>query len=173
MRIHFSSSQIRSNMSIICKNIHGIFHGIIQLNELEPFVTRIYKGRPTMLKYSQNGITLLIFTSLKFRLMGKSDHLFVLDDFISKISAKFQVSYEILSISYSARVQLSIAHINLYKLNREHFYHEPELFPCASLRHECKENVNVFSSGVCIVNGLVDLKRIDVLTAKLLSHLSL
>ena len=65
-------------MTVECCIFHGrlIFSDdvLIRLEDLEKFSTKFYNHRPRMIKYRNQGITILIFTSFKFRAMGKGNH---------------------------------------------------------------------------------------------------
>jgi len=139
-----------------CTNVHGklsILQKNIQLEDLKPFTSKFYNHRPRMLKYNKDGISILIFTSLCFRIMGKGEkHEQVMQEFIRSLPWSCHVS--ILSKSMTMTYQLPIYHINLHNLNRDYFQVELELFPAAKLLHSQKSHVNIFHSGKVVLLGM-------------------
>ena len=156
----------------MCTNYHGrsLIPPNLQLKDLEPFATQYYNHRPTMIKYYHDGVTLLIFTSFKFRLMGAGNqHLFVLSKFLEMLPVKIEIGEY--HVTYTVSYQLPIKHVNLHKLSPEYFHYEPELFPSAYLRHEGREHVNIFASGKTLMTGIRDLARVNVLIQQIMNHL--
>jgi TATA-box binding protein (TBP) (component of TFIID and TFIIIB) len=153
-------------MKIVCKILHGQLiapHGeIISLENLSPFAHVFYQHKPRMLKYHQNEITLLIFTSLRFRLMGKGDaHMQVVEDFLHLLPWNMCVSTRI-------QVNMTVTHkleqnVNLHKLlhNNNRFSAELELFPAAKFIHNGSEHVNIFHTGRIVITGVRDINKIQ------------
>lgn len=150
-------------MKVVCSNYHGVFsfpQDNVQFQDLITFGHKFYKHRPHMIKYQKDGITLLIFTSLRFRVMGKGEsHIQVLEDFLRSLPWRSQFSS--LTNSMTITHQLPLDHINLNKLNKKYFQLELELFPAAKLLHSGREHMNVFHSGKIIILGARDVNSVS------------
>lgn len=150
-------------MIVVCTNYHGLLsfpHKNVQLSDLISFGHKFYSHRPKMVKYQNDGITLLIFTSLRFRLMGKGDfHKRVLETFLQSLPWISQISA--MTSSMTITHQLPLDHINLHKLDKNYFQLEMELFPAAKLLHSGREHVNVFHTGKIIIIGVRDMRRVS------------
>ena len=151
-------------MLVECRNYHGLLsfpRRSVRLVDLVPYASKYYNHRPTMVTYRDEGVTLLIFTSFKFRLMGKGEkHKRVLQDFLRKLPWKARVS----EMSCTMTVSHSLnTHINLHTLDRTHFQVELELFPAAKLRHSGREHVNVFHTGKLMITGVRDVRHVQAL----------
>lgn len=159
-------------MHVVCRVCHGIlkFLNDTCLKDMEKFATKFYKHRPYMIKYHDKGITLLIFTSFKFRLMGKGDlHVQVLEDFLRKLpwKSKFSITTSNMTIAHHLPETL----INLHKLSRQHFQVEMELFPAAKLIHPRQEHVNLFHTGHIVITGVHDLTDAQTLIDTVSNHI--
>jgi TATA-box binding protein (TBP) (component of TFIID and TFIIIB) len=114
-----------------------------------------------MIKYHQHGVTLLIFTSLRFRLMGKGEaHMQLLEDFLLRLPWTIRVATRI-------QVNMTVTHqleqcVNLHKLSHNNrFSTELELFPAAKFIHNGSEHVNVFHTGRLVITGVRDINKIQ------------
>lgn len=152
-------------MIVSCSNYHGALtfpYENVQFKDLIKFGDRFYSHRPHMIKYQKDGITLLIFTSLKFRLMGKGCcHIQVLKNFLHSLPWYSQIGP--LTNSMTIVHQLPIQHINLYNLNKKYFQVELELFPAAKLLHSGREHVNIFHTGKIIMVGVRNVNNVTPL----------
>ena len=161
-------------MLVVCMNYHGSLtfpENKIKLEDLIPYTTKFYNHRPRMIKYHKNGITILVFTSLRFRLMGKGDiHKQILQDFLHMLPWKSHVGEMTCSMTVSH--QLPVKHINLHKLDRRYFQVEMELFPAAKLIHKGHEHVNIFHSGKLIITGVRELPSIVPLIDHIMLHIN-
>lgn len=139
------------------------------LEDFIPIATKFYDHRPRMIKFASCGITILVFTSLRFRLMGKGEnHLSVLSEFLTlaKVEAR-NVTLTTMTITHRIPYQ-----INLHKLDPRHFYMDSELFPAARWIHDGRENFNIFHSGSIVITGVKDIYNLESqLIPKLLSQL--
>ena len=163
-------------MKVVCKILHGQLlpnHGeIITLEKLSHFTHVFYQHRPRMLKYNKNGVTLLIFTSLRFRLLGKGEaHLQLLEDFLLHLPWTIRVATQI-------QVNMTVTHqlekcVNLHRLSHNNrFSTELELFPAAKFIHTGREHVNVFHTGRIVITGVRDInKSQNILLPNLLLHI--
>ena len=114
---------------------HGTlsFPETVCLEDLVPYATQFYNHRPRMIKIRKEGVTLLIFTSMKFRLLRKGDqHVQILHEFLQSLPWKSCISEMTTHMTVSH--QLSMTNINLHKLDYRDFSVEMELFPAAKLR---------------------------------------
>ena len=76
------------NMKVECIMHHGTlsFPETVCLEDLVPYASKFYNHRPRMIKVRKEGVTLLIFTSMKFRLLGKGDqHVQILHEFLRSL----------------------------------------------------------------------------------------
>ena len=147
-------------MKVVCQIYRGQLSADCTLEQLEPFATNFYSHRPRMIRFRLNGITLLIFTSFRFRLMGRGDqHLAVLHSFLKKLPWQLKVSNLHLSTS---TVVHDLGHsVNLYSLESDHFFVELEIFPAAIFRHGGKEHINVFHTGRLVITGVQNFDKIN------------
>ena len=87
-----------------------------------------------MIKVRKEGVTLLIFTSMKFRLLGKGDqHVQILHEFLQSLPWESCISE--VNTHMTVSHQLATTNINLHKLDYRDFSVEMELCPAAKLRH--------------------------------------
>ena len=162
-------------MKVECCIYHGRLtllprNAEVRLEDLEKYSTKFYSHRPRMIKYRKHGITILIFTSFKFRVMGKGDHhARILEEFLHSLPWKSTISEMTRNMTVSHH--LPNTNINLHKLDRDHFQVEMELFPAAKLIHAGSEHVNVFHSGNIVMTGVCELSRADHLIELVLSHI--
>ena len=160
------------------KAVCCIYHGSLtftndntKLEDLIPFATQFYNHRPRMISYKKDDITLPIFTSFKFRLMGKGGHHhLILHDFLAKIPWKCHINSK-MTMNMTITHQLLSTHINLHKLNRHYFQVEMELFPAAKLIHNGREHVNVFHNGHIIITGVRNLENVQSLINQVLKRI--
>src|ERR1700743_648037 len=103
-------------MKIVCQIYRGQLTGECSLDQLAPYATNFYSYRPRMLRFRRNGITLLIFTSLRFRLMGGGDqHITVLREFLKRVP--WQLKASSLQMSAFTVVHSLDQTINIHKLD--------------------------------------------------------
>ena len=118
------------------------------------YAQKQFLHRPTMAKFRHQGVTILIFTSLKCRSMGLPDHCNnnleailtrhkeILHDFIT---TTFPWTLQLQNVSLStATATHQISHP--VQLNTDYFMFEPELFSGAKLRMTESAHVNVFGN---------------------------
>lgn len=160
-------------MKVICRIYRGQLFSEreLRLEDLAPFATHFYQHRPRMIKYRNANVTLLIFTSLRFRLMGSGEsHWQVLNDFLHSLPCgeELKVKKEDLVLSgMTVTHQLSRKNINLRSLN-EDFRVELELFPAAQWLHgRGKEHINVFHTGSVVITGVTSIDKAEQLIAQL------
>ena len=165
-------------LSFIMKTVCCIYHGSLtfpnnstRLEDLIPFGTQFYNHRPRMIRYKKDDITLLIFTSFKFRLMGKGEnHLIILHEFMSKLPWKCHAKSN-MTLNMTITHQLLSTHINLHKLNRHYFQVEMELFPAAKLIHCGREHVNIFHNGHIVITGARNMENAQYLINQVLKRI--
>lgn len=154
---------INKNINNVCM-LERLRDYFLHLKPIEN--VNLYKNRPQMLKIKiEPGITLLIFKSLKFRLMvskRKTDRIIDTKLLDRNLPRQFWVeNFELQS--QTIVFQLPFNSVNLYKLSSNFFCFEPELFPAARLIFKSNENnqkterykecVNVFASGKVVITG--------------------
>ena len=122
-----------------------------------------------MIKYHKNGVTLLLFTTFKFRLMGPGqEHRQILKEFLTQLPWIASVGEMTVNMTVSHQLPDGV-HVNLWKLEEEAFQKEMELFPAAKLIHEGREHVNVFHSGHIVITGVRDLNRVEPLLDRVIA----
>lgn len=116
-----------------------------ELSKLQYF--KVYRGRPTMLKFKHQNNTILIFTSKKCRIMGCGDQ----DQTLTLLSeiTKGQIrekTIQSLTVVYNLpnKVNLYMSPINF----------EPELFCAGYLKFENGIHLNIFASGKLVFTGV-------------------
>ena len=140
--------------------LRGELKSLCSLEDLIPFGTHFYDHRPRMIKFTRHGITLLVFTSLRFRLMGKGEHhKSVLAEFLNSIPWKIEAKN--LKLSTMTLTHGIPYQINLHKLYRQPFSLDSEQFPAARWIHEGRENFNVFHSGCIVITGVTDINKTE------------
>ena len=151
-------------MRVECRNYHGSISvpgHMVSLEDLVPYASKFYNHKPRMVTYCKEGVTILIFTSLKVRLMGKGEsHKRVLHEFLRSLPWKARIGEMNCTMTVSHSLEMCI---NLHKLDRRHFQVELELFPAASLIHSGREHVNVFHNGKVVVTGVRDVWHVPPL----------
>jgi hypothetical protein len=158
-------------MSVVNRIVRGELNPVpnITIEALIPYMSKYYCHKPKMVKYHCRGVTLLIFTSFKFRLMGGGwSHEQILQEFLQQLPFKINVLN--LRLSTMTLVHDLKQTINLHKLCPPYFSYEPELFPAAKLIHSGRENVNVFHSGKVVVTGMKDINKFQFYLLPLLSR---
>ena len=137
---------------------------IITLEDLAPYAHTFYQHKPRMIKYRHEGITILIFTSLRVRLMGGGEtHAAVLRLFLDSLPWPIAVVGTELRLS-----NMTVTHhlpfcLNLHKLisHHKHFSTELEIFPAAKFLHGGREHVNVFHTGRIVITGVRDINNVE------------
>lgn len=164
-------------MKVVCRVMSGqlLLLGAdkIVLEQLAPYAQRFYQHKPRMIKYRSEGVTLLVFTSLRFRLMGGGEnHMRVLHEFLQRLPWNLFVS----DINVST---MTVTHhlgmrVNLHKLDARHFSSELELFPASVWLHGIgRENVNIFHTGRIVITGVRSINKVEThLLPRLLPLLS-
>jgi TATA-box binding protein (TBP) (component of TFIID and TFIIIB) len=114
--------------------------------------SKLYTGRPTMLKYRVEGITILLFRSGNVRLMGGgTNHSQALDHILRILTnASLQSPLKLMSMTWVYHLPFKI---NLHMLDYPTFMTELELFPASKFLHNGKEHANIFSSGKVVITG--------------------
>lgn len=146
----------------------------LSLEDFMPFAHVKFINRPTMAKFYYEGVTILIFTSLKCRSMGLplnctndldliiARHKEIIFDF----TCKFPWALELRDVSLStATVTHQMPFI--VSLQADYFTFEPELFCGAKLKINDRAHVNVFISGKVVCLGVKSKEHVQ----KLLSYL--
>lgn len=157
-------------MKVVCQNVSGQLYSEKRLEDFVPYAERFYSHRPRMVKFHhRDGITLLIFTSLRFRLMGKGEnHMKVLHEILKRLP--WSVTYGSIHLN-SMTVTHQLPHpVNLYRLNRDHFRVEHEIFPAAEWIHDSNEHFNVFHSGCVVITGVKCLHKTETILLPRLVH---
>jgi hypothetical protein len=147
-------------MLITCRILRGQLQSEQTLEEFAPFAHSFYQHRPKMVKYRKDGITLLIFTNLKFRLMGGGcSHIVVLEEFLRNLPWK--VDFGSLRLSTMTATHQLDGFVNLHKLNRKKFMVEQEIFPAAKWLHGGREHFNIFHTGRVVITGIKDINKVE------------
>jgi TATA-box binding protein (TBP) (component of TFIID and TFIIIB) len=154
-------------MQVVCRIFQGQFipgsessGHVIRLEDFFPFATTVYNHKPYMVKYRQQGITLLIFNNLKFRIMGQGEApLSVLNEFMDRLPPawKDELKVENLKLSTMTVVHTLPTPINPHKLCRDFtkFHAEWELFPAVKwLGAGGGVHVNIFHTGKVVATGV-------------------
>jgi TATA-box binding protein (TBP) (component of TFIID and TFIIIB) len=119
----------------------------------EYFATKNYSSRPKMKKITLNSSTILIFPTMKARIMGTpSNQLETIDQLRCRLKANiFNLKVQSMTIVHN------IGHpINLDELQKHpKFNYEPELF-CAAYSSTLKNipHINIFHSGKVVITGV-------------------
>jgi TATA-box binding protein (TBP) (component of TFIID and TFIIIB) len=134
-----------------------------------------------MIKYRSEQVTLLIFTSFRFRLMGGGgNHVRVLRKFIASLPWRDEVNNKVteenLRLSnMTVTHQLPYDNINLQllaKRDSRHFRVELEIFPAAHWLHGSGgEHVNIFHTGRVVITGVPSINKAEHLLRELQSQL--
>ena len=116
-----------------------------------------------MVKFRHQGVTILIFTSLKCRSMSFPDH--CNNDLDAVIARHTEILHDFITTSFPWTLQLqnitlSTATVThqltkpLVSLQTDYFMFEPELFSGAKLCVADSAHVNVFSNGKVVLLGI-------------------
>jgi len=147
---------------VLCGQLQSADGSPHTLEEFAPFATAFYQHRPRMVKYRSGDVTILIFTSLKFRLMGSgSSHLVVLHDFLRRLP--WRMGFENFRLMTMTATHQLKGHVNLHKLNRQKFRVEQEIFPAAHWLHGTGsgEHFNIFHTGRVVITGVRDINKVE------------
>ena len=156
-------------MRVVCRIYRGRLEGRdgLTLEELAPYAHHFYQHRPRMIKYRESGVSLLVFTSMQFRLMGGGEnHLRVLQKFLQRLPWHGAVqARNVLLSTMTVTHQLEQTSINLHRLGQQspqHFVVELELFPAAAWinRGGGREHVNVFHTGCVVITGVQSINSV-------------
>ena len=149
-------------MKVVCRILRGQLFPRddveMPLEKFEPYATTFYHHKPRMIKYRSEGVNLLIFTTLRFRLMGGGKaHESVLHQFLKTLPWQMHVSGLTLA-------SMTVTHhlhslVNLHKLTLPHFSTELELFPASKFIHKGKAHVNIFHTGRIVITGVRDINK--------------
>ena len=162
MNIHVTNAVVNGQLSSPSRKLH--------LNDFMPFAHSQFTHRPTMAKFYHEGLTVLIFTSLKCRSMGLPTDISGnnLNDIVRKhkqillsFTKKFPWHLTLSDVSLStvtATHQLPFP----VSLHSEHLLYEPELFSAAKLRVvNDNAHVNVFANGKVVLLGIKSQEHAD------------
>ena len=127
----------------------------------------VYSWRPQMSKFCFSGLSILVFTSLKFRVFDRDPHRSIFD-VIPLVSHWLSTIDRRVVIKYFHRTNSSLRyhlghHVNLPRLAQllplNQFIYEPELISYLQLRQFSPVNINLFSTGSVIIMGRGDLEQ--------------
>jgi TATA-box binding protein (TBP) (component of TFIID and TFIIIB) len=143
-----------TGFSCNCKNLR-------ELHMLLPH-SKLYEGRPTMLKLKNHGVTILIFSNYTVRVMGTGDlHNHVFQKLLEKIPYSAQTKpFQLMSHSVTHKFDFKI---NLHKLTTNRFSVELEIFPAAVYKHTGQMHANIFQSGAVVITGVKILEQAQIL----------
>jgi len=123
--------------------------------------SKLYQGKPSMLRIKEYGATLLLFSSGTVRLMGKNNHDKLLQKILSILPNTKQVSpLQLMSHTIVHKINYSI---NLHLLNPYKFFSNQELFPSSIYIHKSSEHVNIFASGKIVITGVKSINNVKQL----------
>ena len=165
MEVHVTNVVVRAQ-------IHSPFKNLT-LFDIMPYADVRFLHRPTMAKFRHQGVTILIFTSLKCRSMGlPSDcnndletiitkHTEILKDFIKTAFPWCLLLSNVTLSTATATHQLTKP---LVSLQTDYFMFEPELFSGAKLRvKDSRAHVNVFGNGKVVCLGIKSNEHVQKL----------
>ena len=134
-------------MFVVNKVIRFKISSYLDYKDLYKFATKIYVGRPTMIKIKINGNTVIIFRNMKGRIMGSSENM---NETLS--SLPFDVEdVKIQTLTFTDSISQTI---NLWKLNLPFFY-EGEIFPAAAyIKFQDGAHINIFHTGKLVLTGV-------------------
>lgn len=112
----------------------------------------IYKGRPTMLKYKNSGGTILVFSSGKFRAMGR--HMTEQWVYDLKITI-YEILMQSMTLTHDLCFPINIA---ILETCYRQMY-EPEFFTSKLIYHSNGVTLNVFGSGMVVLLGVRSLDK--------------
>lgn len=113
--------------------------------ELTKLAHKVYKGKPAMVVFKTSKNTILVFRSLKGRIMGEPG---ASSESLAKMPFNV-INLEIQTLTYTHK----LAHeINLLKLSHP-FHYEGELFP-AGYYKDAGIHVNIFHTGNIVLTGV-------------------
>lgn len=132
-------------MKLVNKVIRFTVNDKIPFEILTKYATKVYKGRPTMILFKNFDNTVIIFKSLKGRIMGNPNKMKETLDNLPFDIANVHVQ----TCTYTHDFNHEI---NLQKLNNS-FHYEAELFP-AAYSTIFGAHVNIFHTGKIVVIGV-------------------
>jgi hypothetical protein len=143
-------------MEVINSNYSSQFtcdcESLSELHTLLPD-SKLYTGRPTMIKMKNYGVTVLIFSNFTCRLMGGgSSHAYVFQKFLESVANSLQVKP--LTLMSHTMTNYFNFKINLHQLPASKFLVNIELFPAAKYIHYGSMHANIFQTGVVIITGV-------------------
>lgn len=148
-------------------------------SSLLPFADRVYNHRPTMLLFKRSGVSIMVFTSMKCRVMGLPqsekptlDRLVELQRLILTTWAKeHEMNVIHFKLTTSTMTHKLPSAVNFYK--NEHCLHfDLELFCAAKFLSNDSCHVNVFHSGHVIVTGLKSEENMHTILTHLYRQLN-
>lgn len=142
-------------MKIVNQNFRFQLHSRWSYEELaKKEYIQNYRGRPTMIKYKRHGSTIMVFTSLKARIMGNPDNHWQTVEEFCKLSESSISGYNCQSCTVIHRVPFQIPLDKLPSC----FRFEPEIF-FAAYRIIENVHVNVFHTGKINITGTKSLEE--------------
>ena len=146
----------------------------LSLVDFMPFAHIKFTHRPTMAKFYYEGVTILIFASLKCRSMGLplncdndldliiAKHKEIMFNFIMKFPWPLEMQDLTLSTAtVTHQIPFTLS------LNTDYLMFEPELFSGAKLRVNDSAHVNVFATGKVVCLGIRSKEHVQKLLAYL------
>lgn len=124
--------------------------------------SKFHKHRPCMVVLKEDGATIMIFASGKFRIMGMIDEVdsaFKVCSVFSKLGYGFP-SIKIQTMTVTFRIK-SVNLFDLAKLIESQL--ELEIFPALMIKKYKPISVNVFASGAVVICGVRDLDIVNVI----------
>ena len=123
--------------------------------------SKLYVGKPNMLKIKKYNACLLLFRSGSIRIMGRENHDKLLQKVISKIpNVKQLIPLELMSHTVVHQIN---SLVNLHILDPYKFFSNQELFPAVIYRHNSNEHANIFASGKIVITGSKSINNVKQL----------
>jgi TATA-box binding protein (TBP) (component of TFIID and TFIIIB) len=151
-------------MEVVNAVYHGDLERHVDLLELHNKLpnSKHYTHKPVMVLLKEDGATMMIFGSGKFRIMGMVDELDATFKVISVFS-KIGYGFPVIKLQ-TMTVKFRIKPVNLTFLSKLiESQLELELFPALLIKKYKPISVNVFSSGAVVICGVKDMDIVNVI----------